>query len=169
TVQFITGSATNVLTVPNAALRYRPSPEELEAAGLPATYVNDTARRQRSGGAGDSGARGGAAGAPSGAANGGANAGATGGAGGGRGGANGGRQRRAGGMGGATLWTLDGRNRLHPVHVRTGLTDGQRTQVASDSLRTGMQVVVGSVAADAGGGASNNPLAPQRGGRGRGF
>ena len=43
TVQFITGSATNVLTVPNAALRYRPSPEELEAAGLPATYVNDTA------------------------------------------------------------------------------------------------------------------------------
>jgi len=169
TVQFITGSATNVLTVPNAALRYRPSPEELEAAGLPATYVNDTARRQRSGGAGDSGARGGAAGAPSGAANGGANAGATGGAGGGRGGANGGRPRRAGGMGGATLWTLDGRNRLHPVHVRTGLTDGQRTQVASDSLRTGMQVVVGSVAADAGGGASNNPLAPQRGGRGRGF
>ena len=72
-------------------------------------------------------------------------------------------------MGGATIWTLDERKLLHPVHVRTGLTDGQRTQVSSDSLRTGMQVVVGSVSVEAGNGSSNNPLAPQRGGRGRGF
>src|SRR3954468_21719487 len=34
TVNFITGSATNVLTVANAALRYRPSAEELKASGL---------------------------------------------------------------------------------------------------------------------------------------
>jgi multidrug efflux pump subunit AcrA (membrane-fusion protein) len=72
-------------------------------------------------------------------------------------------------MGSATIWTLDARKLLHPVQVRTGLTDGQRTQVSSDSLRTGMQVVVGSGSVAAENAASNNPLAPQRGGRGRGF
>jgi HlyD family secretion protein len=163
TVQFITGSAADVLTVPNAALRYRPSPEELEAAGLPATYVKDTARRRR--GTGDeveSGARGGAGGEASRRQGGG-------GAGEGRGAPNGARQRRAGGTGSATIWTLDARKLLHPIRVRTGLTDGQRTQVSSDSLHTGMQVVVGSVSIEAGNAASNNPLAPQRGRRGRGF
>jgi HlyD family secretion protein len=34
TTEFITGSATNVLTVPNAALRFKPSPEELAASGV---------------------------------------------------------------------------------------------------------------------------------------
>src|ERR1017187_393816 len=42
TVDFITGSATNVLTVPNLALRYKPTVAQLAAAGITAT---DTARR----------------------------------------------------------------------------------------------------------------------------
>jgi HlyD family secretion protein len=37
TVEFITGSATNVLTVPNAALRFTPTSEERAASGLPLT------------------------------------------------------------------------------------------------------------------------------------
>jgi HlyD family secretion protein len=158
TVNFITGSANNVLTVPNAALRYRPSAEELEAAGLPATAGTDTARRRGAGGTTGVGAgAGGAAGG--GAAGGGA-------AGGGQGGAGGGARRRAGGAGGpGTIWTLDAKQKLKPIRVRTGLSDGQRTQITSDSVQVGMQVIVGSVtgaAAAPAGGASTNPLAPQR-------
>ena len=37
TVEFITGSATNVLTVPNAALRFTPTSDERAASGLPLT------------------------------------------------------------------------------------------------------------------------------------
>jgi multidrug efflux pump subunit AcrA (membrane-fusion protein) len=71
-------------------------------------------------------------------------------------------------MGIATLWTVDANQKLKPIRVRTGLTDGQRTQVSSDSLRAGMQVVVGSVSGEAANAAgSSNPLAPQQGGRGR--
>jgi HlyD family secretion protein len=160
TVSFITGSAENVLTVPNAALRYRPSEEELVAAGLPATYGNDSGQRARRAG-GDSGA--GAASRSQGGGGAGAG-GAPGAAGAGGGGT---RQRRAGGAGMATIWTVDASRTLKPIRVRTGLTDGQRTQVASDSLRAGMQVVVGSVSGEATSAASSNPLAPQGGGRGR--
>jgi len=199
TVSFITGSATNVLTVPNAALRYRPSPEELAASGLPATAGMDTSRRFRgagaqggAGGPAGAGAPGGAggpgAGAPSGAA-GGAPGGGGGGARGGQGGAGGagagagaggagaggfggggfggaaGTTRRRTGAGPGMLWTLDAKKKLHPIRVRTGLSDGQRTQVTSDSVKAGMEVIIGSsspATAAAASGASSNPLAPQR-------
>ncbi|HEV7992043.1 MAG TPA: efflux RND transporter periplasmic adaptor subunit [Gemmatimonadaceae bacterium] len=158
TVSFITGSATNVLTVPNAALRYRPSAEELQAAGLPPTFGQDTTRRRGAGAT--TGAAGGAA--AGGAGGGGAGAGGFGGGQGGTGGA----RRRAGGVGGpGTLWTLDAKKKLKPIRVRTGLSDGQRTQVTGDSVAVGMQVIIGSsggpTAAPAAG-ATSNPLAPQR-------
>jgi HlyD family secretion protein len=162
TVQFITGSATDVLTVPNAALRYKPSAEELQASGLPATAGTDTSRRGRGLGAG-----GGATGAaPGGGGTGGA-AGAAGGAGAagaGQGGAGGGRRRAGGASGGGpgTLWTLNAK-KLKPIRVRVGLSDGQRTQVTSDSIKAGMQVIVGSsTPAASAPSASSNPLTPQR-------
>lgn len=180
TVEFITGSATNVLTVPNAALRYRPSAEELAASGLPPEAGTDTSRRRRAGGgAGQPGAAGGA-GSGSGAAGGGGGAGGTnnvqGGApGGGQGGVPGGgnRARRAMGAGGAggeggpgTIWTLDADRKLKPVRVRVGLANTQRTQVTAArglTLAPGTEVVVGtSGGGSAAGAAPNNPLAPQR-------
>ncbi|MEO8562059.1 MAG: efflux RND transporter periplasmic adaptor subunit [bacterium] len=191
TVNFITGSADNVLTVPNAALRYRPSAEELAASGLPATSGTDTARRRGAGattGATGSAATGGAstggAGAAGAAAGGGA--GARGAAGGGAGqagaagqGGGGARRRAGGGVGGpGTLWTLDANKKLRSIRVRTGLADQQKTQITSDSVKVGLQVIIGSAsgsAATAATAASTNPLAPQRqqggpgGGRPGGF
>jgi HlyD family secretion protein len=184
TVAFITGSATNVLTVPNAALRYRPSAEELKESGLPETAGMDTSRRRfgaggaaaGGGGAGAAGAGAGAAqgggGAPGrgGAAGGGAGGGAVGGggqaggAGAGAGAAGGAPRRRPTGAGPGTLWTLDAKKKLKPIRVRTGLSDGQRTQITSDSVTVGMQVIIGSTsgAAASTATATNNPLAPQR-------
>jgi HlyD family secretion protein len=176
TVEFITGSASNVLTVPNLALRYRPSPEELAKAGIPAT---DTTRRQPGGGgAGTPGgaAAPGAVGAPSaGAPAAGQGAGAAGGRGGagGAAGSAGQRPRRVGGGVGSsgTLYTLDATGRLKAIRVRVGLSDGQRTQVTSDSLQAGMQVIVGTASATSAAtttAPSTNPLTPQRQGGGRG-
>ena len=193
TVSFITGAANNVLVVPNSALRYRPSADELKAAGLPAV---DTTRRSRGGFGGAAGAGGAtASNGATGGATGGANAaggaggragggqggggfaqgGGTGGAagtaaGGAGGGAAGGRTRRTGGGGFGVLYTLDANKKLKAIRVRTGLTDGQKTQVTSDSLRAGMQVIIGS-SGGAGAAATStapaaNPLTPQRGGRG---
>jgi multidrug efflux pump subunit AcrA (membrane-fusion protein) len=76
-----------------------------------------------------------------------------------------------GGAGSAgTLYTIDPAGKLKAIHVRIGISDGQRTQVTGDSLVVGMQVIVG--AATAGSAATSapntNPLTPtpQRGGRG---
>jgi HlyD family secretion protein len=169
TVEFVTGSATNVLTVPNAALRFKPSAEELAASGLPANAGTDTTRRTRGAGAGATTATG----APP--AFGGA-AGGQGAAGGGQGGgAN--RQRRAGGgAGGAggfgTIWTLSSDKKLKPVRVRVGLADTQRTQVtpmSGQGLEAGTDVVIGTTTPGAAATvASPNPLTPTRQGGGPG-
>jgi HlyD family secretion protein len=186
TVEFITGSADNVMTVPNAALRFTPTPEDLKASGLPPTAGKDTTRRRgafgaggstQAGGAGAAGAGGqggggfGGAGAGGGRAGGGAaGAGGAGGAAGAAGGA--GRTRRAGsGRGGfGTIWVLGADKKIKPYRVRIGLSDGQRTQVMGQGLTVGMQVVIGesSTNVTAPAGATANPLTPQRGGGPRG-
>ena len=165
TVEFVTGSAKDVLTVPNAALRFRPTEEELALAGLPANAGQDTSRR-RPGAGGSTGA----ARRPQGGGQGGQ--GAFGGGAGGQGGGQGGQARqrpRSGGFG--TIWTENAAGKLEPVRVRTGLSDGQRTQVMSQNpaLKEGMKVIIGSSL----GGSSQDaptrsPLTPQRGGP-RGF
>ena len=164
TVDFITGEADDVLTVPNTALRYKPSPEELAASGLPATTEMDSARRR--GGGATTGAAGGGAGGP--AAGGSPGGGGQGGGGQAGGGQGGGARRRAAGAGGGgfgALWTLDAAKKLKPIRVRTGLSDGQRTQITSDSATAGMSVIIGSSSGNAAAAAAtNNPLAPQRGG-----
>lgn len=174
TVEFITGAATNVLTVPNSALRFKPTAAELTASGLPATAGSDSSRR--GGGAGAGRAAGGAGSGGGGVAV--ANAAQVGGGGGGGGGGGqpgagaGARQRRAaGGAGGGvgTLWTMDENKKLKPIRVRVGLADGQRTQVMGQNLVTGTQVIVGSTlggAPTATAAPSTNPLTPQRGGGG---
>jgi HlyD family secretion protein len=182
TVEFVTGSATNVLTVPNAALRFRPTADELEASGLPATAGTDTTRRQRgAGGTTATGAQPAVGGAASGqgaagqgAAAGAGGAGGAGGFGGQGGGA--GRTRRAGtGAGGAggfgTIWTLSADKKLKPVRVRVGLSDTQRTQVTplgGAALAPGTDVVIGTSTPAAATAAASNPLTPTRQGGGPG-
>jgi HlyD family secretion protein len=182
TVEFVTGSATNVLTVPNAALRFKPTADELAASGLPATAGTDTTRRQRGSGAttatgGSATFGGGAQTAPSGQAGGGpaGAGGATGGAAGAAGGAA--RTRRSGSStGGAgsigTVWLFKADKKLQPVRVRVGLADTQRTQVSplsGQSLQAGADVVVGTTLPGAAAtAASTNPLTPTRQGGGPG-
>jgi HlyD family secretion protein len=124
TVQFLTGAANDVLTVPNAALRFRPSAEEMaDVAGLgargarrdsaarsaPRTAADSAQRRARR-----SDTRGGTA---SGA-------------------------RTGGSMG--TLWTVDAAGKLKAVRVRTGLSDGSKTEVQGRDLAAGTQVIIGT-------------------------
>jgi len=42
----------------------------------------------------------------------------------------------------AIVWVSEGKE-IKPLRVRTGLTDGQETEVVSPELREGMQVVAG--------------------------
>ena len=164
TVEFLTSSATNVLAVPNAALRIKPTPEMLAAAGInasgraagdsthhsaaPATAADSAQRRARFAAAG-----------------GGQRAGGQGGSSGVRGNAWGGAARSTS----ALLWYVDSAGTLHATRVHTGLTDGQNTQVDGTGLAEGMQVVTSipvagtSAAAPAG----TSPFQQQR--RGRGF
>jgi HlyD family secretion protein len=185
TVEFITGSATNVLTVPTSALRFKPTAAEMTAAGLPAT---DTAGGRGGGGRGrgtaggstavnatnPASAAGGAGGTAPGTApvltTGQASGRATGA---GAAGTSTARSPRAGGGsgGGGTLWTVDSTQKLKRIPVRVGLSDGQRTQVSGTGVVAGLQVIIGSTlpAASAPATPSANPLAPTgRGGGGRG-
>jgi HlyD family secretion protein len=125
-----------VLTVPNAALRFRPTAEMLAAAGLGDGAA--TARRRGDSAtpaAGDSARR---VRVPRAAGD------ATGGPRNGVGGTGAGRTAM-GQMG--QLWYLDPQGKPAMVRVRTGLTDGQRTEISAATLREGMQVIVGAAQA----------------------
>jgi HlyD family secretion protein len=146
TVKFVTDTANGVLAVPNTALRFQPTPEML-AGGTTAVRTDSVTRgaRPAGNGAGGNGAVGGA---------------------GGRGGA-GGMMRRAGGRDStAALWTVKG-GKLTALRVRTGLSDGQRTQVTGPALEAGMQVVIGT-SSGAAGEAAANPFQQQQQRRGPG-
>lgn len=196
TVEFITGQALNVLTVPASALRFKPTAAELTASGLPVT-ADSTGGRGRGGRGGSSTSvtpstattpppasgtslpeTSPAAGTPTTPAPGSkANPGTA-----GPGGTSStaGTATRAsrstGGSGGASgfgaLWSVDATNKLKRLPVRVGLSDGQRTQVSGTGIAAGMQVIIGSSApASATPTApTSNPLAPtgRAGGGGRG-
>jgi HlyD family secretion protein len=157
TVEFILAQAKDVLTVPNAALRFRAT-----------TAMQEQVRSemQQSGGRGEAPdstrVPGGAMATAEGRGQGARGA--------GRGEAAGGAQ--SGGF--AQLWYLDDSGALRVTRARTGLTDGQVTEITAPDLKAGMEVI----AAVTGGGsaapaATNaNPFEPQQGGRGgppRGF
>lgn len=151
TVQFQTGSADNVLTVPNAALRIKPTTAMLAAAGFGAqsgTPRDSTARPASTGSSGAAGASGPTAG-------------------------RGGQPRTGGARSGGMLWTIDSTGKVKPMRVRTGLTDGQKTEVQGAALTEGTQVIVsvgGETTAATSTAPAANPFQPQRGpGGGRGF
>jgi HlyD family secretion protein len=159
TVDFLTGAAKNVLLVPNAALRVRPTQAMLEqvrgqmeaARGGP----GDSTRRRDSG-VSDSARRaqfvaarrqaGGGGGGPGGF-------GATGGA--ARPGAGTPRPNDT-----ITLWYVDKEGKLGVARVRAGLSDGQKTEVRGQGIAEGMQVIVAVTQSDEPG--SGSPFQAQR-------
>lgn len=153
TVDFETGSATAALLVPNAALRFTPSDDELKKAGI----NPDSMRAARGGGQRRANAQGGGGG-------GGANANPFGGS------------LRAPGGGAARstrgrIWVEGADGKLQMIRVTTGLTDGKSTVVQGQGLRQGLKVIIGSgQAATTQGGQqqTSNPLGPQQQRRGPG-
>jgi HlyD family secretion protein len=146
-VEFLVDSASDVLKVANAALRFHPPAEAGAAAAV--TPAASPAPRAATGVPG-AGARGTRSGAGSGTHAAWAN--------------------RPGGGGrgkGAQLWTVDGAGRLKAIAVRTGLTDGVMTQVSGAGLEPGLQVVAGLEKAETAPAVAANPLQPGAAGSGR--
>jgi len=142
-VDFITGEARDVLTVANAALRFRPTEAMLAA-------VRAEAGRNAAPGAGGSGAPGAGPGNVAGA---GAAA----------------RQGGARPANAAVLWYLDAAGKLARARVRTGLTDGTRTEVSGEGITEGLEVIVGVTQGTSPTATSSPFQAPMQGGRGPGF
>lgn len=145
TVTFEVAKATAVLKVANAALRVRPTEEMLAAVGdgevgpAPA----ETATRTASGGAtpGGAPARAGAADAA---------------------------EDLAPAARTARLWYIDDQGRPAVVTVRTGLSDGQETEVSGPGLREGMRVIAAVTSGSTTGSTIASPFQTQASGRGRG-
>jgi HlyD family secretion protein len=145
-VDFLTGAATDVLLVPNAALRFRPTEAmmaEMRANRMAAgNGANDSATPGPEGGR-RFGRNGGDSGGPRGSSGGGS----FGGPGGGGPPGMGGMFDRVRAGGGAILWYVDDLGKLAIRPVRLGLTDGQRTEVKGEGLTEGMAVIIGTVLA----------------------
>jgi HlyD family secretion protein len=169
TATFLVASVTNVLKVPDAAVRFHPSQEMLtelrsERSGQDSTRGAVSARRR---GAGAGGPGGGSAEAGSGGSA-------------GRGASSAGQGAPSfaatpgSAWGGgrptdrATLWYLDGTGKLQTVRVKLGLSDGQMTEISGPGLQEGMNVVAGvtSPSAEEATQGSTNPF--QGGNRGGG-
>ncbi len=58
------------------------------------------------------------------------------------------------------IWVLNAAQKLEPVYIMTGISDGRYTEIIADSLRDGDQVVLGANTTAQSGGQSANPLAP---------
>ena len=127
-VDFLTSSAENVLTVANAALRFKP-PAEVPVIATSTEGANPASRSARGGSAARTGAAHGA-----------------------------GRARRSGSSGIGTLHYLDEKGQMRAIRVRTGLTDGTATAVRAPELKEGMQVIAGTAVAQAADSESNNPF-----------
>lgn len=166
TVSFLTGSATNALLVPNAALRFRATPEMMAEAGIKSRSATGAT-------AGTSASANGAA-ATGATANRGANGAAA------AGGASGGQRFGGGGARGGSgtrpsagmLWYLDKSGKPAVARVKTGLTDGQTSEIIprdSSTVTAGLQVITGTTAPSTTSSAGANPLSPQGGGRRGGF
>ncbi len=131
-VDFLVKSATGVLKVSNAALRYRPSEELLAQLGASPTPAGSPRARPASGP--DA-----AASTPS-RRNGGTN----------------GRPPSG------TLYVLDASGHLESVRVQTGLTDGSFTEISGRNVSEGMKVIAGVISATTASKPAANPLAPQQ-------
>ncbi len=65
------------------------------------------------------------------------------------------------------LWTLDENGQPTPIFARTGISNGQSTEVTSRRLQDGMQIIA-SVVSSSGGSAVSNPFQGERQDRRRG-
>jgi HlyD family secretion protein len=119
TIDFLVGQAKNVLRVANAALRLKPGPEMVQEL-----------MKQFGAGPGSGAGRtpGGMSAGPA-AANGGSSTGH---------GTNG-MGKRPKDM--AILWVLDGSGTPKAIRVKTGISDGQLTEIRSDEIKDGMDVI----------------------------
>ncbi|HEY9228846.1 MAG TPA: efflux RND transporter periplasmic adaptor subunit [Gemmatimonadaceae bacterium] len=151
TVQFLTASAENVLVVPNAALRIRPTSDMLGNADTAQKRRPRSAQTDSAGGRDRNDTTAGKQ-TPRFARS---------------------DSQRASS---ATLWYLDSTGVAHSARVHVGLSDGQKTEVSGPAIREGMQIVTGLPATGetpAAAAPTSNPLSPQRRpggpGGGRGF
>lgn len=107
----------NVLRIPNAALRFKP--ENVKTTNPPATASTSTTSTERA--ASDMGQRRR-----------------------GMGGAGGAFARSGGkGKGGQNIYLLDAENKVKPVWIRPGITDGHFTEIVSGEVNPGDNVIVG--------------------------
>lgn len=146
-VQFESGRRDNALLVPNAALRFTPRPEQV---AQDAVAENDSAAPSGEGDAAP-------APAPGGGRRGGRGGGAT-------------TQRAASSATPThgTVW-VSSPTGVRPIHVKLGIADDSMTEITSDNLPEGTEIVLGEQRADdveAAGG--TNPFAMQFGRRGGG-
>ena len=121
TIDFIVGQAKNVLRVANAALRVKPTEDML--AGLRREFAARTAAAGQppAAAAAGSGQAPALANGPPGP------------------GASGNGRNRPKDM--ALLWYLDASGSVKAARVRTGISDGQMTEIRSDELKEGMEVI----------------------------
>jgi len=66
------------------------------------------------------------------------------------------------------IWILNAQKKLEPVFVRTGITDGRFTEIATDALKPGDEIVVGATSTSQAIEQARTPLTGAQGG-GRGF
>lgn len=149
TVDFLIDRVADVLKVPNAALRFRPT-ENMMAELRGRFEAQRAARGDAEGGegsarpAGDDGAQ-----RPAGAG-----------------------QAGPGGFGNggsdvAMLWYFDDNDQLQIARVRTGISDGSMTEIISDDLEEGMQIIAGVSEVETEGGISNPFSSDNNDGRSR--
>ncbi|NQV73596.1 efflux RND transporter periplasmic adaptor subunit [bacterium] len=160
TVEFLIEQVSDVIKVPNAALRFRPNEEMM--AQIRAKMEASGAGQGAAGGPAAAGGTGAAAGQGA----------AAGRAGGQTGGAPGGGQGRPAGFGGqgsnsGTLWYLDSAGDIQMARVKTGITDGSQTEVTGETLEAGMQIISGVTLLEEGSG-MKNPFQSESAGGGRG-
>ena len=51
---------------------------------------------------------------------------------------------RTGAPSAATIWVVGAKGAVKPIRVRTGLSDGSKTEVQSTTLTEGTQVIIGT-------------------------
>jgi HlyD family secretion protein len=143
-VAFIEDQREDALRVPNAALRFRPTQamggrrRGADATASPGVSSAWGGRSERA--ASDSGSV-----APAGEKD-------------------GARRERREGRGGKRVFVLEAENKLRPVRLKTGLSDGSFTEVVDGELKEGDRVVTGEEGANP----SPAPRARQGGGTGGG-
>jgi HlyD family secretion protein len=160
TVDFLIDQVQDVLKVPNAALRFRPT-ENMMAALRERFEAQRAARADSGGAAGSSRQAESRAAAPSRPA--------------GASGAGRPGQFGNGNSNFAMLWYFDDSDQLQIARVRTGITDGSMTEVIGSDLKDGMQIIAGVSEVEKESGFANpfssddNDRGPGRFNRGGGF